>query len=76
MRDANLRRTIALIKQPAPVIAGQHDTVPSARHREEIAAAIPGAQLRMLDTVHLANVEQPDAFLEAVPDFLAVPETA
>ncbi|MCL6466902.1 MAG: 3-oxoadipate enol-lactonase, partial [Ralstonia sp.] len=51
------------------------DTVTAARHGEEIAAAIPGAQLRLLDTVHLANVELPDAFLEAVLDFLGVRET-
>ena len=30
----------------------------------------------MLDTVHLANVELPDAFMDAVLDFLAVHETA
>ena len=76
MRDADLRRTITLITHPTLVIAGQHDTVTSACHGEEIAAAIPGAQLHMLDTVHLANVEQPDAFMNAVLDFLAVRETA
>ena len=75
VRDADLRRTITLITHPTLVIAGQHDTVTSARHGEEIAAAIPGAQLRLLDTVHLANVELPDAFLEAVLDFLGVHET-
>ena len=75
VRDADLRRTITLITHPTLVIAGQHDTVTSARHGEEIAAAIPGAQLHMLDTVHLANVELPDAFLEAVLDFLGVLET-
>ena len=76
VRDADLRRTITLITQPTLIIAGQHDTVTSARHGEEIAAAIPGAQMRLLDTVHLANVELPDAFLEAVLDFLGVHETA
>ncbi len=76
VRDADLRRTITLITHPTLVIAGVDDTVTSARHGEEIAAAIPGAQLRMLNTVHLANVEQPDAFLENVLDFLAVREAA
>ncbi|WP_439893392.1 3-oxoadipate enol-lactonase (plasmid) [Ralstonia sp. 25C] len=76
VRDSDLRRTITLITHPTLVIAGRHDTVTSARHGEEIAAAIPGAQLRVLDTVHLANVERPEAFLEAVLDFLAVHGTA
>lgn len=76
VRDADLRRTITLITQPTLVIAGRHDTVTSLQHGEEIAAAIPGAQLRVLDTVHLANVEEPEAFVEAVLDFLAVREPA
>jgi 3-oxoadipate enol-lactonase len=75
VRDADLCRTITLIRHPTLVIAGEHDTLTAARPGKEIATAIPGAQLRMPDTVHLANVEQPDAFLEAVSDFLAVPET-
>nr|WP_311528336.1 hypothetical protein [uncultured Ralstonia sp.] len=76
VRDADPRRTITLITHPTLVIAGEYDTVTSARHGEEIAAAIPGAQLRMLDTMHLANVGQPDAFLEAGLDFLAMPDAA
>ncbi|WP_316656978.1 hypothetical protein [Ralstonia condita] len=44
----------------------------SARHGEALAAAIPGAQLHILDTVHPANVEQPKAFVERVLDVLAV----
>lgn len=76
VRDSDLRRTIALIPNPTLVIAGRHDTVTSARHGEEIAATIPGARLTVLDTVHLANVEQPEAFLDSVLDFLAVHETA
>lgn len=76
VRDADLRRTIALIPHPTLVIAGRYDTVTSARHGEEIVATIPGARLLVLDTVHLANVEQPEAFLAGVLDFLAVRETA
>jgi 3-oxoadipate enol-lactonase len=45
--------------------------VTSARHGEEIAAAIPGARLRVLEAVHLSNVERPKEFLDAVLAFLA-----
>ena len=72
VRDADLRRTITVIAHPTLVIAGRHDTVTSARHGEAPAAAIPGAKLHILDTVHPANVEQPEAFVERVLDFLAV----
>lgn len=70
VRDADLRRTIALIEAPTLVIGGLHDTVTLASHSEAIAAAVPGAKLRLLDGVHLLNVERPGEFLQAVTDFL------
>lgn len=71
VRDADLRRTDALISRPTLVIAGAFDTVTSLSHGEEIAAVIPGAQLRVLQAVHLSNVERPAEFLDAVIGFLA-----
>jgi 3-oxoadipate enol-lactonase len=70
IRDADLRRTIALISRPTLVIAGANDTVTSVRHAQEIAATIPSAQLRVLEAVHLSNVEKPTEFLDAVLTFL------
>ncbi|WP_407700582.1 3-oxoadipate enol-lactonase [Steroidobacter gossypii] len=70
VRDADLRRTIALINRPTLVIAGRHDTVTAASHGEAIAAAIPGARLVVLPVVHLSNIEQPEQFIQTVTDFL------
>ncbi|MGW8394215.1 3-oxoadipate enol-lactonase [Pseudoduganella sp. HUAS MS19] len=70
VRDADLRRTIGLIEAPTLVIAGRDDTVTSARHGAEIAAAIPGARLVTLPTVHLSNIEMPEEFSAAVLGFL------
>lgn len=70
VRDADLRRTIALISRPTLVIAGQYDTVTALSHGEAIAASIPGAKLVVLPVVHLSNVEHPRQFLSAVLDFL------
>lgn len=70
VRDADLRRTVRLVEAPTLVIAGADDTVTSARHGAELAAAIPGARLLTLPTVHLPNVEQPQAYLRAVLQFL------
>ena len=70
IRDADLRRTIALIPRPTLVIAGRDDTVTSAEHGARIAATIPGAQLVVLPAVHLSNVERPAEFLQAVLAFL------
>jgi 3-oxoadipate enol-lactonase len=70
VRDYDLRRTVTLIRNPTLVIAGEHDTVTSAAHGKEIAATIPGARLTLLPTVHMANVERPAEFLDAVIGFL------
>jgi 3-oxoadipate enol-lactonase len=70
IRDADLRRTIALIRCPTLVIAGQFDTVTLASHSELIAGTIPGARLLTLPAVHLSNVEHPARFMEAVLGFL------
>ena len=70
VRDADLRRTIALIPRPTLVIAGRDDTVTAASHGEKIAATVPGAQWRLLEAVHLSNIERPDEFREAVLGFL------
>lgn len=65
-----MRRTIALIHVPTLVIAGANDTVTAASHGEYIAATVPGARLVILPAVHLPNVEQTDAYVRVVLDFL------
>ena len=70
VRDADLRRTIALIGAPTLVIAGRDDQVTTLAHSEEIAAKVPGARLHVLPAVHLSNIEQPQAFVSTVVDFL------
>jgi len=71
VRDADLRRTVALINRPTLVIAGEHDTVTLASHSELIAATVPGAKLVVLPAVHLPNVEYPSEFIQTVADFLS-----
>ena len=70
VRDYDLRRTATLIRTPTLVIAGEHDTVTSAGHGKELAATVPGARYTVLPTVHMANVERPAEFLDAVVTFL------
>lgn len=70
VRDADLRRTIALVARPTLVIAGRDDTVTLASHSELIAATISGSRLVVLPAVHLSNVERPAEFMRAVLDFL------
>ncbi|MCK1323534.1 alpha/beta fold hydrolase [Bradyrhizobium sp. 156] len=70
VRDADLRRTVALVNRPTLVIAGEHDTVTTVDHSELIAAAVPNAKLTVLPAVHLSNVECQSEFIGAVLDFL------
>jgi 3-oxoadipate enol-lactonase len=58
----DLRDDLASIAAPTVAIAGAQDPATPPSHLEAIAAAIPGAQLELLDgAAHLANVERPDA---------------
>ena len=70
LRDADLRRTAALIRAPTLVIAGRYDTVTSLSHGELLAETVPGARLLVLPAVHLSNVEYPTEFIVAVLEFL------
>ena len=70
VRDADLRRTNMLVAAPTLVIGGIDDIVTLASHSEEIASAIPGAQLVLLPGVHMLNVERQASFLEAILKFL------
>ena len=76
VRDADMRRTVALITRPTLVIAGRDDTVTLASHGEQLAASVPGAQLLVLPAVHLPNIEQPAAYERAVLDFLLTDQPA
>jgi len=70
VRDMDMRRTVALIRCPTLVIAGQYDTVTLPSHSELIAATVPGAKLVILPSVHLSNIEYPAAFLDTALEFL------
>ncbi|MGX4735061.1 alpha/beta fold hydrolase [Kitasatospora griseola] len=50
--------------------SSRRSSAASAAHGEELAATVPGARFTVLPTVHLANVERPAEFLDAVVAFL------
>jgi pimeloyl-ACP methyl ester carboxylesterase len=71
LRDAE-RHDLASIGAPAVVITGSLDT-PWRRHAgDALARAIPGATRKEIaDAGHLCNLDRPEAFNEALRDFLA-----
>jgi len=70
IRDMDHRPLLAKIKAPTLVIAGRHDPATTLEAGEFIAQHIPGAKLAVLETAHIANMEQPQAYAETVLTFL------
>ncbi len=77
LRDADQRRTCALITAPTLVIAGLYDPstpIPTARFlRDHIRNPDTGARSNYieLETAHLSCLEAPKPFASAVSDFLS-----
>lgn len=60
------------ISTPVAICAGRHEEVIRLEHMRALATAIPGAEFVLLDEAsHFAPWQAPDAFNEAVLNFLA-----
>ena len=70
VRDMDHRELLSKIRVPTLVIGGKHDPATPLEASEYIKSRIPGATLTVLDAAHLSNVEQPQAYANAVLNFL------
>jgi len=70
IRDMDHRPLLPRIKRPTLVIAGRFDPTTTLEMNGYIRDAIPGAELTVLDAGHIANIEQPKAYSDAVLGFL------
>ena len=71
LRDADFRASLSRISTPTLVIGSDRDrSTPWKDHGEVLAREIPGAKTLKLDTAHLSNLEQPEAFTGALLDLL------
>jgi 3-oxoadipate enol-lactonase len=70
VRDMDQRELLGKIKAPTLVIAGKHDPATPVEANDYIKNHIAGAALTVLDAAHISNVEQPDAYTDAVLKFL------
>ncbi|MFM0737472.1 3-oxoadipate enol-lactonase [Paraburkholderia xenovorans] len=66
----DLRPEAPGIKLPTLVISGTHDLAATPAQGRELAQSIPGARYVELDSSHISNIEQADAFTKTVLDFL------
>ena len=72
MRDrADSRPLLPTLEVPAMVLVGAEDGLTPPPEAEEMAAALPGAELREIpEAGHLAPVEQPEAVTTAIAEFV------
>lgn len=70
LRAADLREQLARITAPTLVMAGLSDPATPPAAGRDIQARIRGAAITLLDASHLANVEQPEIFNQAIVDFI------
>lgn len=71
VRDSDLREAIRGIVTPTLVIAGSGDMPTPPADGRYLAETIAGARYAELYAAHLSNLQQPDAFSQAVVEFLA-----
>ncbi|WP_218027236.1 alpha/beta fold hydrolase [Nocardia vaccinii] len=71
-RDLDLTADLTRIPQPAMVLHGRHDRARDPGHGRDLAAALPNAQFRLLDTGHTPIHEDPAAVADAVRALLAM----
>ena len=70
VRDMDHRALLPRIEAPTLVVAGRHDPATPLEANEYISSNVAGAKLTVLDAAHMSNVEQRDAYTEAVLGFL------
>ncbi|MGI8650940.1 MAG: 3-oxoadipate enol-lactonase [Rubrobacter sp.] len=72
IRDMDLRERLPRITAPTLVISGLDDPATPPEMLKEIHAAVPDSTLTVIpEAAHLANLEQPDIFNEALLSHLA-----
>lgn len=73
IRDLDLTDALARITTPTLVLTGERDLSTPHAIGVQIAAAIPGAQVRALPAAHIAATETPVQFCDALIEFLVEP---
>ncbi len=70
LRDEDLRDAIAGIRCPVLCVAGNADPATPPASLQFIHERIAGSTMLLLDAAHLTNVEQHEAFTNAVGEFI------
>jgi 3-oxoadipate enol-lactonase len=72
VRDMDHREIIRKITAPTMIIAGRHDPATTVEAAEFLRDRIPGSKLVVLEAAHISNVEQAQAYTDALLGFFGV----
>lgn len=76
LRDYNVLNELHKITSPTLIIGGRHDWICAPEFSEEIAKAIPNADLRIFENSgHLIRADEPEALLDVIAGFLVYQPT-
>ncbi|MDX2160289.1 MAG: 3-oxoadipate enol-lactonase [bacterium] len=71
LRDADIRDQVGNITIPTQVIVGEQDVSVTVDAARTLAAALPNAEMRVIDDCgHLPPIEQPESLFAAIRDFM------
>ena len=71
LAKADVREQLSSIQIPVLIIAGQQDPVTTVAYVQFLQQRIANSQLFEINASHISNIEQPEAFNQAVQTFLA-----
>ena len=71
LAKADVREELTSIQVPVLIIAGQQDPVTTVQDGQYMLDRIRNAQLFEINASHISNIEQPEAFNQAVLNFIA-----
>jgi 3-oxoadipate enol-lactonase len=71
LAELDLRPELSSVKMPVLVMVGEHDEATPPPMSHELAALLPNARLKILTgCAHVPQLQAPQAFLDAIADFL------
>jgi len=71
LAELDLRPELSDVKMPVLVLVGEHDEATPPPMSHELAALLPNARLKiMAGCAHVPQLQAPQAFLDAIADFL------
>jgi 3-oxoadipate enol-lactonase len=77
LAELDLRPELGRVKVPVLVLVGEHDEATPPPMSHELAAGLPNARLKIIaGCAHVPQLQSPQAFLDAIGDFLAASEAA